>query len=247
MFFLLFFLLLPLIFLVYFSRKYRNPYKLFFLFGKKGAGKSCWMVSLMIKYLKKGWFVYTDIQDIRLEGVRIIDSKDLSKFRPPEFSVVFLDEVGITMDNRQYKTFPPGLRDFFKYVRKMRIIVYMNSQSWDVDKKVRETTDGLALITSVCDCVSIYRPIYNKIVLVDSSAQADSRIAQNLTFNNIFSWRFLWLPAYFKYFDSLEMPSRELIPYSKPTNTVSFKKENLIVGVYHELKRKLNSYLRTHY
>lgn len=198
------------------SHKYANPYKLTFLFGKKGAGKSCWMTALMLRYLRKGYIVYTDMEDINIAGVRIVSPKSFSVFRPEPHSVLFLDEVGITMDNRNFKSFPSGLRDFFKYIRKMKCIVYMNSQAFDVDKKVRDTTDSMALVTSLLGCISIYRPIKRTIVLVESTAQADSRIADNLKFCSIFSWRVLWMPKYFKYFNSLEMPPRDLVPY-KPT------------------------------
>lgn len=200
----------------YLSKKYANPYRLTFIFGKKGAGKSCWMVALMLKYLRKGYIVYTDMEDINISGVRIVKPGSFSDFAPEPHSVLFLDEVGISMDNRNFKNFPPGLRDFFKYIRKMKCIVYMNSQAFDVDKKVRDTTDSMALVTSVLGCISIYRPIKRSIVLVDSTAQSDSRIADNLRFTSLFTFRFLWMPRYFKYFNSLEMPPREFVPYSHP-------------------------------
>ena len=39
---------------VYLSRKYNNPHKLIFIFGKKGSGKSTYMVQLMLRHLKRG-------------------------------------------------------------------------------------------------------------------------------------------------------------------------------------------------
>lgn len=247
--FLLFLFLFIIIFLSYCSKKYHNPYTLTFLFGKKGAGKTCWMVALMIKYLKRGYHVYTDMQDIRLEGVRIVHSKDFATFRPEPNSAIFLDEVGISMDSRNFKSFPPGLRDFFKFVRKQKCIVYMNSQSWDVDKKVRDTTDSLALINSFCGCISFYRPIVNRVVLVDSTAAADSRIAVNLAFSWLFSWRFLWLPRYFKYFDTTEMPYRDFVPYASPTNPVPYKFTifDYLEEFAHVFKSKLSDFIRTRY
>lgn len=241
MFYLMTIACLLLFICVYLSIKYNNPYKLTFLFGKKGAGKSCWMVALMIKYIRKGYIVYTDMSDINISGVRIIKPGSLSTCRPVPHSVIFLDEVGISMDNRNFKSFPPGLRDFFKYVRKMKCIVYMNSQAFDVDKKVRDTTDRMALIVSVLGCISIYRPIRRSITLVDASAQADSRIADNLRFCSIFSYRFLWMPKYFRYFNSLEMPSRPEVSYITPSNGISIE---LFGGVLYELRRKLSSYFK---
>lgn len=202
-----------LLLLSYFSRRYANPFKLIFLFGKKGSGKSCYMVRQMLKYRRKGWHVYTDMEGVLIPGVRFFDSKDLASFRPEPYSALFLDEVGISMDARDFKRFPPGLRDFFKYVRKMKCVVYMNSQSFDVDKKVRDTTDGMALLVAIAGCITLYRPIVRSVALVEASAAGESRIADNLRFRSVFSWRLLWMPFYFRYFDTAAMPDRPALPY----------------------------------
>lgn len=202
-------------FFFYSNWKYRNPYKCTFVFGKKGAGKSCFMVRQMHKYLRKGWHVYTDMEDVRIPGVRIIDIKDLSAFRPEPRSLVCLDEVGISMDNRNYKSFPPGLRDFFKYARKMQVSIIMNSQAYDVDKKVRDTTDGMLLLQSVGSLFCLARPILRSVTLTEPSAEAESRIADFLRFAFIFDWKIYYMPAYFRYFDSKAMPPRDFIAYAE--------------------------------
>lgn len=203
------------------SSKYRNPYTLTFIFGKKGAGKSCYMVREMLKLKKQGWTIYTDMPDIRIPGVRIIDHKDLALFRPVEHSALFLDEVGISMDNRSYKTFPAGLRDFFKYLRKMKCRCYMNSQAYDVDKKVRDTVDSMILQTSLFGVFSVSRPIIRSVTLTEASGLADSRIADNLRFGSLFSFRIYYMPKYFKFFNSLEMPARGFINYVWPSDPIN--------------------------
>lgn len=218
----LFILVLFFCVFVYLARKYANPYKLTFIFGKKGAGKSCYMVKKMLQYQKRGWTIYTDMADIRIPGVRIISQFDLASFAPVPHSALFLDEVGITMDNRQYKSFPPGMRDFFKYIRKMKLAVFMNSQSFDVDKKVRDTVDRMVLQISIGGFLSLSRPIHRSVTLTEPSAEAESRIADRLRFGSIFSWRLFYMPKYFKYFDSLAMPARQEIKYSLPVNPLSF-------------------------
>lgn len=244
-FFIVFFGLIGL--LAYFSRKYNNPYKTTFIFGKKGAGKSLLLVHYMLKYKKAGWTIYTDMRDIRIPGVRIIDNRDLSKFRPCEGSAIFLDEVGISMDNREHKTFPPGLRDFFKYSRKMKCVVFMNSQAFDVDKKVRDTTDRMILQVSIANCIALSRPIRRSITLTEPMGEAESRIADRLSFCGLLSWKFLWMPKYFKYFNSQEMPARELLPYVVPENTLEFVpwyRKPFLVGkeVLSHVRSKASSY-----
>lgn len=199
---------------IYLNFKYANPYKLTFVFGKKGAGKSCYMVRQMHRYLRKGWNVYTDMADIKIPGVRIISVGSLSSFKPEPHSLVCLDEVGISMDNRSFKSFPPGLRDFFKYVRKMQVVVIMNSQAFDVDKKVRDTTDRMLLLQSIGSLFCIARPIHRSITLTEPSADSESRIADVLRFGWLFSWKIYYMPAYFRYFDSKSMPPRLDVPYT---------------------------------
>lgn len=201
--------------LLYLNYRYSNPYKLTFVFGKKGAGKSCYMVRQMHRYLRRGWHVYTDMEDVRIPGVRIVSLKDLQTFRPEPHSLVCLDEVGISMDNREHRTFPPGLRDFFKYARKMQLVVIMNSQAFDVDKKVRDTTDSMLLLTSFGSLFCLARPIRRSIVLTQPSAEAESRIADLLRFSWIFDYHIYYMPAYFRYFDSRAMPPRDLVPYTE--------------------------------
>lgn len=196
-----------------YSRRFANPYKLIFIFGKKGAGKSTLMVRCMLRDLKHGWNVYTDIQDCIVPGVRIINSSDLAKFVPDANSALYLDEVGIAFDNRSYKTFDAGLRDFFKLQRKYKCKVVMNSQSFDVDKKIRDVTDSMILQTAIGNVLTLSRPIRRSVTLCEATAQADSRIADNLKFESVFRWRIYFMPKYFKYFESFNAPVRPSIPF----------------------------------
>lgn len=199
---------------VLYSRKFRNPYKLTFIFGKKGSGKSTLMVNWMLRDLRRGWNVYTDIQDVVIPGVRIIDSSSLlADFVPEPNSSVYLDEVGISFDNRNYKSFPPGLRDFFKLQRKYRCKVTMNSQSFDVDKKIRDTTDSMILTVNIGNVICIARPIIRTITLTKASSESDSRIADELRFAPFWRWKFYWMPRYFKWFKSFNAPYRDFIDF----------------------------------
>ena len=78
----------------------------------------------------------------------------------------------------------------------------MNSQSFDVDKKIRDVTDSMILQSSFLNMFTLSRPIIRKVALVEASASGDSRIADNLKFDSIFTWRIYYMPAYFKYFAS---------------------------------------------
>lgn len=228
--------------LSYLARKYNNPYKLTFIFGKKGAGKSCYMVHEMLRYMKRGYHVYTDMEDCRIPGVRLVTVAELSTFRPEPNSALFLDEVGISMDNRNFKNFPPGLRDFFKYLRKMKCVCYINSQAFDVDKKVRDTTDKMILQVALLGCFSLSRPIIRTITLTESTSQADSRIADNLNFSSIFTWRIFYMPRYFKYFDTSSMPDRPLIPVRYSDHADPDLSPKSIKEMFHDVFSKAREY-----
>lgn len=225
---------------IYTNKKYSNPYKLIFIFGKKGAGKSCYMVNEMLKHIKTGWTVYTDMQDILIPHVRIIKPMDLVNFIPEEHSVLFLDEVGVTFDNRDFSKFPSGLRDFFKFQRKYKLKVYMNSQAFDVDKKIRDVTDSMILQTSIMNVISISRPIKRSITLTEPSADKDSRIADKLSFDRPWHWKFYWMPRYFKYFDSYAAPERQEIPYKTIDEEISIIKKKTPLLALKSIKEGIN-------
>lgn len=198
-----------------YSAKFRNPYKLTFIFGKKGSGKSTYMVKQMLKYQKKGWTIYTDMADVIIPNVRIINSAQLAKFVPTENSAMFLGEVGITYDNRNHEHFPSGVRDLLKFERKYKFVCFMDSQSYDVDKKIRDVVDGMILQTNIGNVIGVSRPILKQVSLTEPSADHESRICEKLKFAPIWRWKFTWMPRYHKYFDSFSAPARPELPFTE--------------------------------
>lgn len=132
--------------LAYCSYKYVNPHKLIFIFGKKGSGKSTYMISLMLHHLKRGWNVYTNMGDVCIPGVRVFPIDQLKTCAPEPHSVLFVDEGGLIWDNRGFKSFDKGYTEFFKLQRKYKCKVYINSQDFDIDKKIRQLTDSMVLM-----------------------------------------------------------------------------------------------------
>lgn len=205
---------IPFFFFSFYARQFANPYTNNFIFGKKGSGKSTLMIKKMLKYQKKGWHIYTDMQDCIIPGVRIIESaSQLEHFTPEYHSMLALEEVGISFDNRNFKKFPEGLRDWFKFERKYKVCVWQNSQSYDIDKKIRDCVDGLFLQSNISNVIGITRPIRKSVTLTQPSADSEARIAEGLRFAPIWKWEFTWLPRYHVYFDSFNAPERESIPY----------------------------------
>lgn len=194
-------------------RSLNNPYKLYMVFGKKGSGKSTYLCKIAKFYQKKKYIVYTNMTDCKIPGVRLIDPEKLGDFVPEPRSCVLLDEVGMLYDNRNFKSFKPSVRDFFKLQRHYHCVVYLASQSFDVDKKLRDLTDRMFLVNAVFPWLSLIRPITKKIGLVEASSQGESRIVDNLKFGSIFSWKFIFIPKFTKCFDSFLAPEKPFLEY----------------------------------
>lgn len=200
------------------TRKWRNPWKLYLVFGKKGSGKSTYLVKLAYKYMKKGYSVYTNMDDMMLPGVRWFHIDLLGEFVPEAHSLLLVDEVGMIWDNRNFKNFKPSVRDFFKLQRHYKVLVYLASQTFDVDKKLRDLTDGMILNINVLNVLTIGKTIVRRITLTESTSEAESRIAENLKFRPFWHWKFTFIPKWSKYFNSFEVPDLPKLPYREIIN-----------------------------
>lgn len=191
---------------------YASQFKLYFLFGKKGSGKSSLLVKLMYRYAKRGFVIYTNMTDCLFPQARIIDIRLIGDFVPPPYSLLALDEVGMEYDSRKFKQFRDNTRDFYKLQRHYKVVVAMASQTWDVDKKVRDLCDEFYLCSSFGP-LSIGKRIVKKVILTDAKDNEESKPSENLKFASLFSWYFTWLPSWSKFFDSFDAPPRPFLPY----------------------------------
>lgn len=219
----LFFWLLVIVLTWHFlTKKYINPYKLYMVVGKKGSGKTTMLVRLAYEHLRKGWTVYsTEI----IPGCYHILYSDIGKFDLPSGSVLLVDEVGMVWDARKYKDFPDHLRDWFKYQRHEGVKVYLFSQTFDVDKKIRDLTDNMYLVTNVARVFAYGKRIIKVPDLVKPSAEGPARLDDVLKFDS-FLWFwcgsriFTFIPRYAKLFNShvrLDLPPKEY-EYIPPVN-----------------------------
>ena len=201
------------------TRKYLNPYKLYLVFGKKGSGKSTYLVKLARKHLKKGWIVYTNMEELFMPGVRHFEIKHLGDFVPEAHSLLLLDEVGMIWDNRDYKTFKPQVRDFFKLQRHYHVKVYMASQTFDVDKKLRDLCDGMYLHSNFARVFTLGKRITRKVVITESTSEAESRISEDLKICPFWEWTLTYIPKWAKFFDSHAIPAKPHLRYSTDSLT----------------------------
>lgn len=203
-----------------YSLRFKNPYKLIMIFGKKGCGKSTTMTKLCLQHLRKGWHVYSTEP---LPGAFYIPADKIGFVQLEPDSVLLVDEVGMIWDNRNFKNFKTEVRDFFKLQRHYRIKVYLFSQTFDIDKKLRDLTDEMYLLVNFMRIFSYGKRILKKIVLNDSTADAPSSIAENLAFDS-FLWfwagsrTFTFIPKYQKYFNSFAAPELSSYEFEMPVD-----------------------------
>lgn len=213
-----------------------NPYSLTMIFGKKGSGKSSHIAKLSQKYIKQGRKVYTNFD---VSGCFTYDPKDigLNTFEPN--SVVFLDEIGIVFNNRDYKNFKHCVMEWFKFQRKYKITMYIYSQSYeDCDKVIRLLIDRLCILQRIGK-ISILKPV-SKIIGVGQDSNGNGNIVDSYKIQPFFTWKLTYLPRYYGLFSSFNPPE---LPILKSV----YKDYDEFSSIYSDTKKWLIYTLKTNY
>lgn len=189
------------------TRKYLNPYKLYFFMGKKGSGKSTVLTKIALQELKKGKTVFST-EDV--PGTYEFKPEFVGFYELPENSVVLIDEASIAWNNRHWKSLRDEVIEWFRFQRKRRLTVYLFSQTFDVDVKIRDLSDEMFLVTKFARVLSIARRIEKNITIKNGSAEAPSTLAEDYKFVPLLSpnsIKITFIPKYTKYFTSFNPPS----------------------------------------
>lgn len=253
LYFCFFLIFLMFIFLIL-TNKYVNPYKLIMIFGKKGSGKSTTLTKLAIQHVRKGWTVYSTeripytffINACDIGFVQLVDYnykpfdpddyKGLSKLfhilkekiKPTRPRILLLvDEVGMIWDNRQYKNFSNSVRDFFKLQRHYHVKVVMFSQTFDVDKKLRDLTDSMYLQRNFARIFTIGKKI-KKFISINNNGDDGGKLDEYFDFEPaIFFFlgtrTLTYIPKWAKYFNSFEAPALQEVEYIQ----TEYKRDNV--------------------
>lgn len=205
--------ILALFLFLHLTKKYVNPYKLIFVFGKKGSGKSTLLTKLAYQYDKRGWTVYTTEQ---LPGLLNIDNpKKIFNIDFPEKSCIFIDEVSLIWDNRDFKKMDPKVIEWFRYQRHHHCRVYFFSQTFDIDKKLRDLADDMYLVNKYLRIFVAARHIIRKPVVVHPGPESPARIDDDMVVDGPLLWLFgglitAYIPYWSKRFDSFKLVGEEV-------------------------------------
>lgn len=207
-----------IVFCVIMSRRFRNPYKLYMIFGKKGSGKTTFMTKKAIQYMRKGKIVYSSFY---IPGARSFNVNNIGRNTFPPGSVVFVDEVGMIWDNRKMNL-SDWVRNWFKLQRQYKVTVWLASQAFDIDIKLRNLTDGMYMCHCKMGFLSVARKIKRDFTIVQPTAEGEARIADTLEFEPILLSLFgaetfilTYIPRWAKFFKSFDPTPLPDISYNE--------------------------------
>ena len=118
-------------------------------------------------------------------------------------------------DNRDFKSFKPEVRDYFKFQRQYKNKVYLFSQTFDIDLKLRNLTDEMWLLTNVCRVFSLQKRIIKRITINNASENSSgvSTLVDEYKFDSpLFGgWKITFIPRWVAFFKSYDPKKLALI------------------------------------
>lgn len=238
------------IWLAWMRHKYPlNPYECILIYGKPGTGKTVDIVYNCLKDLREGWTPYVNIH-LNIPGVRYFDTKDFGKFKFEPHSRVYIDEVGIIWNSRDYKSFDKNKREFCKLYRHNQISLIMYSQSNDVDVTLRRICSS-EFIMSKFLYWTVKRKLRKnlKILPPEECHNADEQLINYLEKESLLTpgaVKIYFQPTYYGYADTYEMPPYPDYPYEmqhgeirhRPTMKALHRQHRKEMAAAHATKKK---------
>ena len=168
---------------------------------------------LCCKWKKKGWTIYST-EASQFNGYRTIDPRKIYKYQFPPKSCIFIDEVSLIWDNRNFKNMDPKVVEWFRYQRHSKCRVYLFSQTFDIDKKLRDLADEMLLVNKYLRVFVIAKRIVRKPIVVHPSPEAPARIDEDLIVDGplmaLFGGReYAYIPYWAKRYDSFKEAENE--------------------------------------
>ncbi len=198
-------------------------------FGVPGCGKTTLLTKLATRERKRLRKRYNYIYTINFscEGCIPLTWDDLGRYRF-ENSLILIDEITLLADNRDFKSFPKDILEFFTLHRHMGLdIVYATQNFENVDKKIRDLTHDLWYMSkSIIPFLSGFtfaRRIYRNININEYTSELTLGYRFCSLLESFFARNtmIIWRRKYYRYMDSFDLMTlkdRELfvnnVPYT---------------------------------
>lgn len=218
-------------------------------FGVPGCGKTTLLTKEGIS--KKNKKRYKNIYTINFEcsGTIPITFEDLGKYKIKD-SLILIDEITMSADNREFKTFPKEIRDFFILHRHLGCdIIYATQNFENVDKKIRDLTHDLwymqKSVIPLLSGLTTAKRIYRNININEHTSELTLGYRFCNFLEGIFASNFkiVWRRKYYKYFDTwdeLSIKDREEIPKKEKTPYKKSKITKIKGVILDEIRRRRN-------
>lgn len=194
-------------------------------FGIPGCGKTTLLTKFGIqelKKIKKGKSKYKAVYtNFYCEGCYRISYSDLENYKLYD-CLILLDELALDADNRSFKSFPVGIRDFMTLHRHVGVDIIYATQSYEmVDAKIQRLTQELWYMSKTVipffNRFTHAKRIYRKIAITEHTSELVvgyrfCNLAESFFTSN---FKCVYRPFYYKYFDSYEegvLRERFLLP-----------------------------------
>lgn len=154
-----------------------------------------------------------------IKGTIHIEPFDVGAFEPPDNALFIIGEAGVSFNNRNSKLIPEHCTAFFALHGHYKSTIVWDSQTVDVDKKLRNRTHYLYYVTKGLFGMSYLKRIQYGVTVDNDSHdlvegyQIDRGIMKVIGY--VFGWnKILWRRWFYRLFDSFAKPLkfRKLAP-----------------------------------
>lgn len=160
-----------------------------------------------------------------IEGTIHIEPFDVGAFEPPDNALFIIGEAGVSFNNRNSKMIPEHCTAFFALHGHYKATIVWDSQTVDVDKKLRNRTHYLYYVTKGLFGMSYLKRIQYGVTVDNESHdlvegyQIDRGIMKVIGY--ICGWnKILWRRWFYRLFDSFAKPLKFRKPAPKGVNNV---------------------------
>lgn len=191
-------------------------------FGVPGCGKTTVLAMKAqkeLKRIKKGKSKYKHVYtNFYCKGCNKIDFKDLEHYKVYD-GLILIDEISLDADNREYKTFGKGVRNFCILHRHIGCdIIYFTQDFSKVDKTIRSLTNDLWYVSKTVvpffDRWTVCKQIYRQITINEFTSELSLgyRFASFLEIVFGHTKQLVYRPHWYKFFDSFNELQLEDVP-----------------------------------
>lgn len=220
------------------------------IFGKKGSGKSTLLTKYSVKFNQLGWHVFSDTA---IFGTYKLDANWMGVYDFPPNSVLLIDEGAIVFHQRNWKQFKASMKDFFILQRHKRVYVIVASQSFNVDKVIRDLTDELYLCVNYMNVFTMAKRIHRGVKLANQESDSEGFIGDSYSWDLPWTWSFVWIPRWVKFFNSFRdepLPKVKRIRWQFENEPYLFKLTHwrfYFVDKWHDRFERLGKWVDAHW